>query len=37
MQTYAEVSTFVDNLSLHLKLNPEFFIIFFLILELGSN
>ncbi len=24
MQTYAEVSTFMDNLSLHLKLNPDF-------------
>lgn len=25
MQTYAEVSTFMDNLSLYLKVNPDFF------------
>lgn len=39
MQTYAEVSTFMDNLSLYLKVNPDlfiFFVIFFFFL-LGSN
>lgn len=28
MQTYAEVSTFMDNLSLYLKVNPDLFIFF---------